>query len=238
MGLADLWPHGSQYSDAEAIGYQRRQFPKSRVFGNWALFPKTPFYVHLELRGSEASILLGMVKMLVCLALGAWWLSAKRQHQPSINGSERVAVIADVKPSVYPQLAFAAHVSGIVELDLAVRRDGTLQSAEVASGPSMLRQAALGVVQQARFECQGCGESSTQIRVAVRYTLGEAMACSETEESSVATFAKDPYLQVTHSSDTITITDRPIGTCDYAATISKNPTRSIKCLFLWKCGWR
>jgi TonB family protein len=179
-----------------------------------------------------------MVKRLFCLAVGACSLTAIGQQQPSTDGSRQAPVIADVKPSPYPQLAFAAHVSGVVELDLAVRHDGTLQSAEVASGPAMLRQAALGAVQQARFECQGCGDSPTQIHIAVQYTLGNVRPCSETEESSSASLEKDSYLQVSHSANTITITDRPIGTCDYAATISKNSARSIKCLFLWHCGWR
>ena|SRR5271170_576609 len=179
-----------------------------------------------------------MIRIGGCLSVAALSLTTMGQYHASLSQSQGVVVIADVRPSPYPQMAFAAHVSGVVELDLAVRHDGTLQSAEVASGPAMLKQAALDAVQQARFECQGCGESSTQIHIAVRYTLGEARPCSGTEESTVASLANDSYLQVTHSVDTITITDRPIGTCDYAATIStKNAARSIKCLFLWKCGW-
>jgi TonB family protein len=172
------------------------------------------------------------------LAVTACSLTAMGQQQPFPGESRRAPVIVDVKPSPYPQLAFAAHVSGVVELDLAVRHDGTLQSADVISGPAMLRQAALGAVQQARFECHGCGEAPTQTHVAVQYTLGEVRPCPATEESSTAFIEKESYLQVTHSDDAISITDRPIGTCDYAATISKSSARSVKCLFLWHCGWR
>ncbi len=181
---------------------------------------------------------LRMLRRLSCLAVTACSLTAVGQHQPYADEPRRAPGIVDVQPSPYPQLAFAAHVSGVVKLDLAVRHDGTLQSADVISGPAMLRQAALGAVQQARFECQGCGDAPTQIHVAVQYTLGNVRPCPPAEESSTASIETESYLQVTHSSDAISITDRPIGTCDYAATISKNSARSVKCLFLWHCGWR
>ena len=179
-----------------------------------------------------------MVKRLGCLVVSVCSVTAMGQHQPSAEESRRSAVIVDVKPSPYPQLAFAAHVSGVVELALSVRRDGTLQSAEVTSGPAMLRQAALAAVQQARFECQDCGDSPTQTHVAVQYTFGNVRPCPETENSPAPSIEKDSYLEVSHSGNAITITDRPIGTCDYTATISRNSARSIKCLFIWHCGWR
>ena len=177
-----------------------------------------------------------MLRRLFHLAVTACSLTALGQQQPSPGESRRAPVIVDVKPSPYPQLAFAAHVSGVVTIDLAVRHDGTLQSADVIGGPAMLRQAALGAVQQARFECHGCGEAPTRTHVSVQYTLSEVRPCPATEASSTAFIEKESYLQITHSDDAISITDRPIGTCDYAMTISKSRARSVRCLFLWHCA--
>jgi hypothetical protein len=75
----------------------------------------------------------------------------------------------------------------------------------------MLRQAAIEVVQQARFECKECREASEPINVIVRFTLGDTKPCPEAEGFSSTPYAKDSYLQVTHSIDTITIADRPPG---------------------------
>lgn len=137
--------------------------------------------------------------------------------------------VAKLPPPFFPTMALAAHVSGDVELDLVIGRDGSLQSAVVASGPPMLRQAALEAAQKTQFDCAGCGENSRKLRITYRFELGETVYCSNPDSS---------YPRVAQSDNTITMTDRPFGTCDLSGTIEKARTRSAKCLFLWKCGWR
>ena len=137
--------------------------------------------------------------------------------------------VAKLPPPFYPSMALAAHVSGDVELDLVIGRDGSLQSAVVAGGPPMLRQAALQAAQKTQFDCKGCEENSSKLRMTYRFQLGETVYCSNPDSS---------YPRVAQSDNTITMTDRPSGTCDLAATIERVRARSAKCLFLWKCGWR
>jgi TonB family protein len=154
-----------------------------------------------------------------------------------VSGFQNIAIVNRLPTPSYPPMALAAHVEGDVELSLSLRSDGTIQSTAVIGGPPMLRQAALELAQQTGFECQACG-ASTPIRVIIRFVLGEMRPCSDEEGHLAAPLANDPYLQATLSGNTITMMDRPHGTCDPASTISRNPARSAKCLFLWKCGWR
>lgn len=53
---------------------------------------------------------------------------------------------------VYPPIARAARVSGIVVLQARIAKDGTIQDLHVTSGPPMLLQAALDAVQQWTYQ--------------------------------------------------------------------------------------
>ncbi|MBI2682456.1 MAG: energy transducer TonB [Acidobacteriales bacterium] len=61
----------------------------------------------------------------------------------------------------YPPIARAARVQGEVRLALSFLGDGSFEKVEVVSGPPMLRQAAIDMVQKWRFVCMDCsyGES-------------------------------------------------------------------------------
>ena len=166
-----------------------------------------------------------MALFIVCvLSCAALAKSSSTENTPQSGPG-----IAKLPPPFYPPTALVAHVSGDVELDLVIGRDGSLHSAVVASGPPMLRQAALEAVQKTQFDCLGCVENSTRLRMTYRFGLGETVYCSNPDSS---------YPRVAQSNNTITMTDRPIGTCDLAGTIERVRVRSAKCLFLWKCGWR
>jgi protein TonB len=52
---------------------------------------------------------------------------------------------------VYPPIARAAHVEGTVVLQAAISTAGTIERLRVASGPAMLRQAALDAVREWRY---------------------------------------------------------------------------------------
>ena len=163
--------------------------------------------------------------------LFVWALSCNALPQSlSMNGaSQNGPAIAKLPPPSYPRIALAAHVSGDVVLDLAIRRDGTIESAVVASGPPMLREAAVEIAQQTLFGCARCTENPTQFRVIFRFELGESIMCSEPDPS---------YPRVSQStSSTVTIAAQPFGTCDPASEIERVRARAIKCLFLWKCAW-
>lgn len=87
-----------------------------------------------------------------------------QRNSPAYLHSEdsqgKVIVVALAHP-VYPPVARLANTTGDVEVKLTVRRDGSVESARVLSGPPMLQQAALNSAQQSRFECRGCAQELT-----------------------------------------------------------------------------
>lgn len=147
------------------------------------------------------------------------------------NTPQGEVVLTSLSNPVYPRLAEQARVAGDVELNLSVRADGTVESTDVISGPVMLRQAALESVHQSRFECRECNENVTSYRMV--YTFQTVPP----EYGPGCVLKVDPaYPQVIQSQNHVTLIDQPAGICDPIGTITR--VRSIKCLFLWRCGHR
>jgi TonB family protein len=71
--------------------------------------------------------------------------------------------LTTLSPPVYPPLAREARIMGDVKVQLGIRRDGSVASAEVVSGPPMLQQAALESARKSAFLCQGCSEEVPHI---------------------------------------------------------------------------
>jgi TonB family protein len=136
---------------------------------------------------------------------------------------------------VYPPIARVAHISGEVVLALGIRRDGSVESANVVSGPPILRQAALDSAQQSQFECRGCGESATSYSLSYTFRLVDVGCCATTEE--LAKIAHD-YGQLPHviqAQNQITLIAESGCYCD---PIGATKVRAAKCLYLWRCGIR
>jgi TonB family protein len=147
------------------------------------------------------------------------------------NTPQREVVLISLANPVYPRLAMQARVAGDVEVELSVRSDGTIESADVVSGPPMLKQAALDSVHQSHFECRECGENATSYRMVYTFQTLPPQYGPHCE------VIVDPtYPQVIQSQNHVTVIDQPIGPCDLGSDITK--VRSMRCLFLWKCGRR
>jgi hypothetical protein len=125
----------------------------------------------------------------------------------------------------YPPVALAAHVAGDVILLVDLHLDGTVGDVKVESGPPMLRAASIEGAQKNSYACRACTQSSVQMRLTYSFKLGPAITCEAADSS---------YPRFTHSGETIAIEAQPFGTCDPAGSSRK---RSLKCLFLWRCGW-
>jgi len=59
-------------------------------------------------------------------------------------------LLAPIRPE-YPQIAKITHTEGTVVVDAIISRTGDIESARVVSGPTMLQNAALAAVRQARY---------------------------------------------------------------------------------------
>ena len=66
------------------------------------------------------------------------------------SGVEDALLIRKILP-VYPAIGQAAHVEGTVVLEASISKTGTIENLRVASGPPILRQAALDAVQNWRY---------------------------------------------------------------------------------------
>ena len=134
----------------------------------------------------------------------------------------RVVLVSLFQPS-YPQLPLVAGISGDVELALAVRQDGSVESAVAVSGHPLLKQAALNSAKQSQFQCQGCNQELTSYRMVYKFELGETKCLGE------------HHPQVIQSQNEITVFDNKQMFCDEASDLSRK-TRTLKCLYLWRYG--
>jgi TonB family protein len=80
------------------------------------------------------------------------------------------AVLVKLSPPSYPPLARQARIAGNVKVQLSIRKDGSVESAEVISGHPILKQAALDSATKSQFECRDCGNEVSPYLIT--YTFG------------------------------------------------------------------
>jgi TonB family protein len=97
--------------------------------------------------------------MATCLFAEA--ANARAQDPPHIDQPEIKVVLTELSPPIYPPLARQARITGDVKLQIGIRQDGTIGSAEVISGHPMLKQAALDSANKSKFGCRGCPAAVT-----------------------------------------------------------------------------
>jgi TonB family protein len=135
-----------------------------------------------------------------------------------------------VEPPVYPPIAMAARVSGDVDLKITLKPDGTPGTIQVESGPQMLKQAAVDSAARSRFELAPGDQAEPSYQLVYRFALVKALACGQQRDTS--------YPHIHFESNTVTISEQPMTICDPVGETAPVRVRSIKCLFLWKCGQR
>jgi TonB family protein len=78
------------------------------------------------------------------------------QVNPSSETPEQHVLLSKLSPPIYPPLARQARISGDVDLELRIRQDGSIESAQAVSGHPMLKEAALDSAKKSEFECRSC----------------------------------------------------------------------------------
>ena len=69
------------------------------------------------------------------------------------------SVPAEIPGVIYPRIARAARVTGLVIVELKISPDGDVVDAKAVSGPSLLRAASEQAARQWRFKASGDGSS-------------------------------------------------------------------------------
>ncbi len=100
---------------------------------------------------------------------------AKRAPGP-VRVSSGVAagmLLTPIRP-VYPSIARAAHVEGVVVVSAVISRDGRIERAHVLSGPPMLAGAALDAVETARYTPYRLNGAATEVEttITVNFRMG------------------------------------------------------------------
>lgn len=144
-------------------------------------------------------------------------------------------VLSNLSDPAYPPLARQARIAGDVDLMLAIRRDGSVESAVVVSGHPMLTQAALDSARQSQFECRGCGNAVTSY--ALKYTFQIAPRDPPKECDNQQTEAQPPA-EVDSLRHQVKVFTWELWTCDPTTSATFVLFRSARCLYLWRCGRR
>jgi protein TonB len=104
-------------------------------------------------------------------------ISVVRAKEPGpVNISTGVSqglLLTPIQP-VYPQIARAVRVQGMVVIEAVISKIGRLESVSVVSGPPMLRQAALDAVAAARYRPYLLNGEPTEVKTTYRvvFSLG------------------------------------------------------------------
>jgi TonB family protein len=133
-----------------------------------------------------------------------------------------------LEPPVYPPIAIAARVFGDVDLRITLTADGTPGDVQVESGPQMLKQAAVDSATRSRFRLAPGDQARQSYQLVYTFALDKAAQCGQERDKS--------YPHIHYEANTISITEQPVPTCD--PIVERTRVRSVKCLFLWKCGLR
>ena len=153
--------------------------------------------------------------------------SAFAQAATPAETSQAKVVLTQLSPPVYPPLARQANIFGEVKVDVAIRRDGSVASAELFSGHPILAPAALESARQSQFECRGCGEGLTTLSLTYAFEMKDDGDCCNA-------ILHRP--EVTQSLNRVVISAAKLCFCDPPSTLGKR-VRAMKCLYLWKCGF-
>ena len=77
---------------------------------------------------------------------------AQKPKRIRVGGKAMAQKVVRKVPPQYPPEARASHLEGVVELQVVIGTDGTVQQARVLSGPEALVDASLDAVKQWRYE--------------------------------------------------------------------------------------
>jgi protein TonB len=98
----------------------------------------------------------------------------KKQETTRVSAGVSAGLLLGKIQPVYPRIAVAARVEGIVVIEATISKSGTIESARVVSGPAMLAGAAIDAVRAARYRPYLLNGEATEVQttVTVNFRLG------------------------------------------------------------------
>ena len=177
----------------------------------------------------------------------SWVLSAVAQNAPapasaSAETPQAGVVLTKLSPPVYPPLARQARIIGEVKVQVSIHKDGGVEATAI-SGHPMLKEAALDSAQKSQFECNGCAEGTTSLEMTYTFDLNptkpdpDPCCCSHPRQE------RPVESNVSQLGNRVAVTVDPGFGCvcpdECTARWAEEHShyRSLKCLYLWKCGF-
>ena len=151
------------------------------------------------------------------------------------DGPQNGIVITKLVQPIYPPVARAARVTGDVDLVLTVRPDGAVDSVVAASGHPLLKESAVTSARQSQFECRGCTEQFNKYRLVYTFNIEGECECEPKETLSIKKEPQQAYPRIPDAQHHVIVVAQILCICD-PATTTKIRVRSVKCLYLWRCG--
>ena len=182
----------------------------------------------MKYTGSRSSLLLVAVAVLqTCLSA---------QQTPHSDATKGEVVLATLSEPTFSPLARQANVEGEVIVDVTVRQDGSTE-ATVVKGHPMLRQAALDSAMQSRFECRVCIAPLSYTLVYMFKRTSGGSCCDGMGTPVKVEQEPQSYDERGRPQTRVTISAEKICLCDPPSKVTWK-SRSLKCLYLWKCSTR
>ena len=174
--------------------------------------------------------------LLVILSIASSPLLSAQQTPASPNTESKGSVILlELSQPLFPQMARIANVEGEVDVNVIVQPDGRTE-AFVTDGHPLLRQSALDSARHSRFECRLCtAPLSYQLVYVFKRVDGDC--CNAVSGPVGVEQEPESYDQQGRPRTRVVITVDRFCTCDPGGELRRK-SRSLKCLYLWKCAMR
>jgi protein TonB len=90
------------------------------------------------------------------------------------SGISQGMLLAPIRP-IYPSIARAAGVQGVVMVEAVISRTGTIESVRVISGPALLQGAAVEAIRSARYQPYQLNATPTEVQTTftVNFRIGD-----------------------------------------------------------------
>jgi hypothetical protein len=157
------------------------------------------------------------------------------QHPAEMTSGKDTVVLTKLAPPVYPQIALIAQIQGDVDVLLKIDRNGGIDSTTVVSGPPLLLRAAQSSAEQSQFKCLNCVEQTTPYHLVYSFKLIRTSydPCKNPDAQNEPD-SNGNAPQVVVSKNHVTVASQPRLSC---GIVVAKKVRSVKCLYLWRCGW-
>jgi TonB family protein len=172
------------------------------------------------------------LRLVVLILQVASALHLAAQSSESLESVTGVVELTKLVTPIYPRLALQARITGDVDVTVAIRRDGSVESARLVDGHPMLTEAALNSARRSKFEGRGCTEAVKSYALKYKFRItsrGYPRDCDSFNDQPPA-----PELDLARREVAVSGWAQQI--CDPSGSILK--VRSAKCLYLWRCSTR